>query len=87
MVVREIKSDIFHVGAIDWNRRLFDELIPLPHGTSYNAYLIRGGSKTCLIDSVDSTKKDVLMKNLEELGVDTIDYVVSHHGEKDHSGA
>ncbi len=87
MVVREIRSDIFHVGAIDWDRRLFDELIPLPDGTSYNAYLIRGGSKTALIDSVDLSKIDVLMKNLENLGVDTIDYVISHHGEKDHSGA
>jgi flavorubredoxin len=87
VVVRKIRSDIFHVGAIDWDRRLFDELIPLPHGTSYNAYLIRGNSKTVLIDSVDLSKKDVLMKNLEELSVDTIDYVISHHGEKDHSGA
>ncbi|MHA2063356.1 MAG: FprA family A-type flavoprotein [Candidatus Thorarchaeota archaeon] len=87
MVVREIRTGIFHVGATDWDRRLFDELIPLPHGTSYNAYLIRGKSKTALIDSVDTSKKDVLMANLEELDVDTIDYVISHHGEKDHSGA
>ncbi|MCK5239529.1 MAG: FprA family A-type flavoprotein [Candidatus Thorarchaeota archaeon] len=87
VVVREIRPDIFHVGVIDWDRRLFDELIPLPHGTSYNAYLIRGSSKTALIDSVDILKIDALMKNLEELGVDTIDYVISQHGEKDHSGA
>ena len=87
VVVREIRPDIFHVGVIDWDRRLFDELIPLPHGTSYNAYLIRGSSKTALIDSVDILKIDDLMKNLEELGVDTIDYVISQHGEKDHSGA
>ena len=87
LVGREIRKDIFYVGAIDWDRRLFDELIPLPHGTSYNAYLVRGSNKTALIDSVDPTKKDVLMANLEELGVDTIDYVISNHGEQDHSGS
>ncbi|MHA2214211.1 MAG: FprA family A-type flavoprotein [Candidatus Thorarchaeota archaeon] len=87
MVVREIRTGIYHVGVIDWDRRLFDELIPLPHGTSYNSYLIRGSNKTALIDSVDPSKKDELMANLEELGVDSIDYVISHHGEQDHSGS
>ncbi|PKP55657.1 MBL fold hydrolase, partial [Candidatus Atribacteria bacterium HGW-Atribacteria-1] len=33
MTVKEIKKDIYWVGAIDWDRRLFDELIPLPEGT------------------------------------------------------
>jgi len=36
-VPRELKLNIYSVGAIDWDRRLFDELIPLPDGTSYNA--------------------------------------------------
>jgi flavorubredoxin len=40
--MRQLKPNIYFVGAIDWDRRLFDELIPLPDGTSYNAYLIRG---------------------------------------------
>lgn len=26
------------MGAVDWDRRLFDSLIPLPDGTTYNAY-------------------------------------------------
>ncbi|HEA46918.1 MAG TPA: FprA family A-type flavoprotein, partial [bacterium] len=41
MAVRELRPGIYWVGAIDWNRRLFDELIPLPDGTSYNSYLIK----------------------------------------------
>ncbi|MHC4707132.1 MAG: FprA family A-type flavoprotein, partial [Planctomycetota bacterium] len=74
------------VGAIDWDRRLFDELIPLPDGTSYNAYLIKGSEKTALLDTVDPTKTTVLIDNLVKLGIDKIDYVVAHHGEQDHSG-
>ncbi|MHC4337142.1 MAG: FprA family A-type flavoprotein, partial [Planctomycetota bacterium] len=71
----------------DWDRRLFDELIPLPDGTSYNAYLIKGSEKTALLDTVDPTKTTVLIDNLIKLGLDKIDYVIAHHGEQDHSGA
>lgn len=87
MSVREIKPGILAVGAIDWDRRLFDELIPLPDGTSYNSYVIKGSEKTVLIDTVDPTKKDVLLENLNDAGVKRLDYIVSHHGEQDHSGA
>ncbi len=82
-----LKSSIYTVGAIDWDRRLFDELIPLPDGTSYNAYLIKGSEKTALLDTVDPTKTEVLISNLVSLGVDRLDYIVSHHAEQDHSGA
>ncbi|HUU64694.1 MAG TPA: FprA family A-type flavoprotein [Dehalococcoidales bacterium] len=86
MKPREIKPKIYWVGAVDWDRRLFDALIPLPDGTSYNSYLIQGSKKTVLIDTVDPTKETVLLENLDELGVKKIDYVVTHHAEQDHSG-
>ena len=44
-VPRQLKPKIYSVGAIDWDRRSFDELIPLPDGTSYNSYLIKGSEK------------------------------------------
>jgi flavorubredoxin len=50
---RKIKEGIHWMGAIDWDRRLFDSLIPLPDGTTYNAYLVEGSEKTVLLDSVD----------------------------------
>ncbi len=87
MSFREIRPGVYYVGVRDWDRRLFDELIPLPDGTSYNSYLIRGSEKTALIDTVDPTKGDELLSNLRRLGVDEIDYVVSNHAEQDHSGA
>jgi flavorubredoxin len=87
MPAREIKSGVYSVGAIDWDRKLFDELIPLPDGTSYNAYLIKGTLKTALIDTVDPAKEGELIANLEELEVDKIDYVIASHAEQDHSGS
>jgi len=85
--MRQLKPKVYMVGAIDWDRRLFDQLIPLPDGTSYNAYLIDGGEKIALLDTVDPTKAMVLMDNLIKLGINKVDYVVSHHAEQDHSGA
>mgnify|MGYP001123229527 CR=1 FL=1 len=85
--LRQLKPKIHSVGAIDWDRRLFDELIPLPDGTSYNAYLVRGGEKTVLIDTVDPTMTDVLMKNLNQLEIKVVDYVIANHAEQDHSGS
>ena len=85
MKLREITKDVSYVGAVDWDRRLFDSLIPLPDGTSYNSYLIRGSEKTVLLDTVDPAMTDVLFSQLE--GVATIDYVIAHHAEQDHSGS
>jgi len=87
MVFREIKNGIYWVGALDFDRRIFDELIPLPEGTSYNSYLIKGSTKTALIDTVDPTKEEDLILNLIRIGVNRLDYVVINHAEQDHSGS
>ncbi|MEO0205704.1 MAG: FprA family A-type flavoprotein [candidate division WOR-3 bacterium] len=86
MYIREIKEKIYAVGVNHWDRRLFDELIPLPDGTSYNSYLIIGSEKTALIDAVDPAKENELIENLKKLNIQKIDYVISHHAEQDHSG-
>ncbi|MFZ5868628.1 MAG: FprA family A-type flavoprotein [Thermodesulfobacteriota bacterium] len=85
MKPRQIREDIYWVGAIDWDRRLFDSLIPLPDGTSYNSYIIRGSEKTVLVDSVDPLMVQTLMSQLGN--IESIDYVIAHHAEQDHSGA
>lgn len=73
------------MGALDWDRRLFDELIPLPDGTSYNAYLVEGSEKVALIDTVDPTKTALLMAQLRD--VPQLDYLIVQHVEQDHSGS
>ena len=85
MNAREIVPGIFWMGAQDFDRRLFDELIPLPDGTSYNAYLVRGSEKVALIDTVDPAKIDVLMTQLES--VPQLDFLIVQHVEQDHSGS
>lgn len=84
-MIRKIEETIYAITAIDWDRRLFDELIPLPDGTSYNAYVIKGSEKNALIDTVDPTKEKELIENLKSLDL-KIDYLISLHSEQDHSG-
>lgn len=85
MKARNIVPGVDLLGAIDWDRRLFDSLIPTPDGTSYNAYLVKGSEKTALIDAVDPTMTHVLLAQLQE--VPALDYLVALHAEQDHSGA
>ncbi len=85
MKPRNISDRVQWMGAIDWNRRLFDSLIPLPDGTSYNVYFVQGSEKTALIDTVDPAKVDILLEQLKD--IPHIDYLISHHAEQDHSGS
>ncbi len=84
MFPRKIKDSIYWMGSVDWDSRLFDSLIPLPDGTSYNAYLIEGSEKTVLLDTVDPPMANELLAQL--VGISKIDYIVSQHAEQDHSG-
>ena len=83
-----IVPNVFWVGVKHYNRRIFDALIPLPHGTSYNAYLIKGSSKIALIDSVNpGFEKELISKLSQHCDPGMIDYVVMNHAEPDHANA
>lgn len=87
MKFKEIKNNVFYCGLNDRERQIFDELIPLEQGTSYNSYLVIGSEKTALIDTMYPPKADEYLKNLDENNVKKVDYIIANHGEQDHSGA
>ena len=85
-MVRKLVEGVYEVGAVHWDRDLFEDFTPLPEGTSYNAYFIEAGDKNVLVETVDESKLDVLLSNLERLNVEKIDYVIIDHAEQDHTG-
>ncbi len=86
--VIELKRGVHWVGVKDWGRRLFDGLIPLPHGTSYNAYLVKGSAKTALVDTVNPGFEDELLAKIGTVADPAaLDYVVMNHAEPDHAGS
>jgi flavorubredoxin len=87
MIAREIKPGIVSMSTIDWDRKLFDQLVPLPEGTTYNSYLVKGSEKTALIDTTYPPFTAEYLEILKETGVSKVDYIVANHGEQDHSGS
>lgn len=83
-----IADNVYWVGARDVSRRLFDSLIPLPKGTSYNSYLVIGRDRIALIDTVNPGFENELVERISSV-VDPsrIDYIVMNHAEPDHAGA
>lgn len=67
-------------------RRLFDSLVYMPEGTSYNSFFIKGGKYNALIDCSDPEKEAEYMEGLVNENIEKIDYIVLLHAEQDHSG-
>jgi len=83
----EIANNIYYVGVNDRTKHLFESMWPLPHGVSYNSYIV-DDEKVALIDTVDICYSDVFFKKLVSvLGDKKIDYLVVNHMEPDHSGS
>lgn len=83
----KLKENIYYVGAINPNLRVFDIIMKTDYGTTYNAYLIRG-DKTALVETVHNRYRGVMMDNIREIcDPKEIDYVVFNHTEPDHSGS
>ncbi|MCL5674654.1 MAG: FprA family A-type flavoprotein [Candidatus Omnitrophica bacterium] len=84
----KIAKNIYSVGVVDWNLTDFHGY-HTSGGTTYNAYLLID-NKITLVDTVKNSCTFVsrMINNLSSIiPVEKIDYVVSNHAEKDHSGA
>jgi flavorubredoxin len=84
----EIKPGIYWIGSEDPELRVFDDLFPTEHGTTYNSYLVKGTDKIAIIDTVKEKRSDEFMDKIKSL-IDpaTIDYIIVNHTECDHSGS
>ena len=81
-----VADGVFYVGVKDWNRRLFDALIPLPQGTTYNSYLVKGNEKIALIDTVNPGFEAEIENKINSVSATKqIDYIIINHAEPDHA--
>ncbi|MCB9358427.1 FprA family A-type flavoprotein [Candidatus Woesearchaeota archaeon] len=89
-MIRKINDQIIEVGVRAPSKPYFDNFIPLPRGTSYNSYIIKGSEKIAIIDTVEPEYADEFLCNVQEcmreMGIEKIDYIISNHSEQDHSG-
>lgn len=83
----KIKDDVYFVGTLNPNLRVFDIIMTTEYGTSYNAYLVVG-EKIALVETVHNKFKNVLFDNIKEIcPLEKIDYIILNHTEPDHSGS
>ena len=86
-IVREIAEGVILFRILNKITEKFENFWPIPRGTSYNFYIVRGKDRTALIDGVDARFSDEFFRALEErVKVEEIDYVITQHSEPDHSG-
>ncbi len=84
----EIKKDVYWIGSLHPDLRIFDDLFPTKNGTTYNSYLVKGNRKTAVIDTVKGRFTDEFLDKVKRLTDPAkVDYIIVNHTEPDHSGA
>ncbi len=83
-----VTKDVYWVGALDKDLRVFDIVMTTEYGTSYNSYIVKGSEKTALIETAKDKFFDEFMTRLKEVTEpEKIDYLIVNHTEPDHSGS
>jgi NADH oxidase (H2O-forming) len=83
-----LAPDVFWIGALDPQLRVFDVILKTANGTTYNAYCVRGETGVAVIDTVKAEFADTFFERLEQVArYDEISVIVLNHLEPDHTGA
>jgi flavorubredoxin len=87
MLKVNLAENIYFLGYNDRRTHLFENIWPIPHGISYNSYLLVD-DKIAIVDTVERSFIDEYLDNIEEIiGNRPVDYLIINHMEPDHSGA
>ena len=85
-MIKNITESIKYIGVDDTDIDLFESQYVVPHGVSYNSYVIFD-EKIAVMDTVDPRKGSEWIENLREaLDGRKPDYLVVQHLEPDHAG-
>ena len=84
---RQVTDDLYWVGADEHRLALFENIHPLYHGVSYNAYVLLD-EKTVLFDTADWAVGRQFITNVKAvLAGRPLDYLVINHVEPDHAAS
>lgn len=84
-MIRQLVNNIYYVGVNDRQKDLFENMLPLQYGVSYNSYLIND-EKNVLVDTVEHPFVEQLINQVTSvLNGKPLDYLIVNHMEPDHS--
>lgn len=85
-IQKDITDAIKYVGVNDHDIDLFEGQYVVPLGMAYNSYVILGGEKTAVMDTVDARFFEAWQANIKGILGDKVpDYLIVQHMEPDHS--
>lgn len=88
MKTLKLNENLYYVGVIDHDLKVFDSIMPLKYGTSYNSYLLKTDEGAVLFEGSKAGFEEEYLNNIESIcPLSEIKYLVVAHTEPDHSGA
>ncbi len=88
MSILQLSQGVYSVGVLNPSLRVFDIVMRTDYGTTYNSYLIDGGEKKALVETVHASFFDEYVENIRQIcDPAEIDYIIFNHTEPDHSGS
>lgn len=88
MQTKQIKKDLYLVGTLDPDLKVFDIIMHTEFGTSYNSYVLKGSEKTVLFETTKEKFFDSYLESVKQVAdVDHIEYIIVDHTEPDHAGS
>lgn len=83
--MNKVTNDVFYIGVNDHQIDLFEGQYLVPHGMSYNSYIIKD-EKIAVFDTVDQNFTEEWLNNIKEVLKDEKPtYLIIQHMEPDHS--
>jgi len=84
----KLKNDLYYVGIMDKDLKVFDIIMETEFGTTYNSYILMGNDKVALFETAKAKFFDDYLEKIKEIvSVSKIDYIIMEHTEPDHAGS
>ena len=88
MAVFKVINNVYSIGVLDPELRVFDIMMETKQGTTYNSYLILNDGEAVIIDGVKAGFSEEWLRNIESLvPFSNIKALITQHTEPDHSGS
>lgn len=85
---KKLNDNLYWVGVLDKDLRVFDIIMYTEFGTTYNSYVLKGSEKTALFESAKAKFFDDYFEKVTQITpIEDIEYVIVDHTEPDHAGS
>jgi flavorubredoxin/NADPH-dependent 2,4-dienoyl-CoA reductase/sulfur reductase-like enzyme/rubredoxin len=86
--MKQVKENLYWVGALHPDLRVFDVIMRTKYGTTYNSFILKTNEGNVLFETVKVKFFDDFLAKIQDVcPVESIKYIVVDHTEPDHVGS